>query len=353
MGKIAKTKVGVNGYGTIGRRVADAVLKQPDMELVGVTKATPDYRMDEARGKGIRVFSVGESRQFQEAGYSVEGDIGSMLEECDAVVDCAPKGKGKENMAMYGSYPGLKAIFQGGEKHGLTGFSFNSDCNYVQASGKRFARVVSCNTTALCRVISALDSRFRVKKVRAALVRRSADQSESDSSIINSWAPDASFPSHHSDDVKTVIPGMAITTLAGIAPMTLMHGHMLFVEFYEGSGPSGITAVVEALQSNPRIFLCSFGSGLTSTAKLKDMVSLNGRNGDLYEVCVWKEAIGIDESGEVGLHIAIDQQADVVPENIDAIRAVLGTMQAEDSIAVTNASLGIGQAKKVVYAIGR
>ena len=37
-------KVGVNGYGTIGRRVADAVKKQKDMELVGVTAAHPHYK---------------------------------------------------------------------------------------------------------------------------------------------------------------------------------------------------------------------------------------------------------------------------------------------------------------------
>ncbi|TKX84936.1 glyceraldehyde-3-phosphate dehydrogenase, partial [Halorubrum sp. SS5] len=36
-------RVGVNGYGTIGKRVADAVAAQADMELVGVTKASPDY----------------------------------------------------------------------------------------------------------------------------------------------------------------------------------------------------------------------------------------------------------------------------------------------------------------------
>ena len=30
-------RVGVNGYGTIGKRVADAVAPQPDMRLVGVT----------------------------------------------------------------------------------------------------------------------------------------------------------------------------------------------------------------------------------------------------------------------------------------------------------------------------
>ncbi|MFB6095307.1 MAG: glyceraldehyde-3-phosphate dehydrogenase, partial [Halodesulfurarchaeum sp.] len=31
-------RVGINGYGTIGKRVADAVRVQPDMEVLGVAK---------------------------------------------------------------------------------------------------------------------------------------------------------------------------------------------------------------------------------------------------------------------------------------------------------------------------
>jgi glyceraldehyde-3-phosphate dehydrogenase (NAD(P)) len=34
-------KVAINGYGTIGKRVADAVAAQPDMEIVGVSKTRP------------------------------------------------------------------------------------------------------------------------------------------------------------------------------------------------------------------------------------------------------------------------------------------------------------------------
>lgn len=356
MVQIAKIRVGINGYGTIGRRVADAVLKQPDMELVGVTKATPDYKVEEAQEKGIKVFCLDSngSKEFENAGYPVDGALQDMLQECDAVVDCSPKHKGKENIEIYKNYPQLKAVFQGGEMHDLTGFSFNSDCNYDQAAGKRLVRVVSCNTTALCRVISTLSTNYQIKKVRASIVRRSADQSESEKSVLNAWVPDLNhgFPSHHASDVKTVMPQLRITTLAGEAPMTLMHGHMLLIELDNSNGNNKITSdnVAEALQQNPRIMLCSFQKGLTSTAKLKDLFSLNGRNGNLYEVCVWKEGIGVDGDGEVGMHIAIDQQADVVPENIDAIRAMLGTMTAEESIALTNSALGIGKTvKNVVY----
>ena len=329
------------------------------MELVGVTKATADYRVDEAQGKGIKVFCLNEidRKPFEEAGYAVEGNLRKLLDGCDAVIDCAPKGNGEENLAIYGSYPKLKAIFQGGEKHELTGISFNSDCNYEQtakaaAEGKRFLRVVSCNTTALCRIISTLNTNFQIRKVRACLVRRSADQSESDSSLLNSWQPDTSFPSHHSQDVKTVMRGISITSLAGVAPMTLMHGHMLFIELEKGSKPATVNGVIETLQRNPRILVCSSQKGLTSTAKLKDLFALhsNGRSSDLYEVCVWKEGVSVDADGEVGLHMAVDQQADVVPENIDAVRAMFSTMPAEESIALTNASLSIGKiVKNVVY----
>ncbi len=350
--KITKIRVGVNGFGTIGRRVADAVLKQPDMQLVGVTKATPDYRVDEAVIKGIRVFSVGDSKPFEDAGYHIDGAIHSMLQACDVVIDCAPKGKGKENLALYSNYSGLRAIFQGGEKHSLTGFSFNSDCNYAQASGKRFARVVSCNTTALCRVISTLNLTVQIRKIRAALVRRSADQSESEKSVLNAWVPDLGhgFPSHHAADVNTIMPDIRITTLAGEAPMTLMHGHMLMIEPQNANKLLTQGDVADALEKNPRILLCETSKGLTSTAKFKDMFSLNGRNGNLYEVCVWKESIGIDSDGEIGMHIAIDQQADVVPENIDAVRAMLGTMPMEESSAITNSSLGIGKKPAVQHA---
>ena len=36
-------KGAINGYGTIGKRVADAVDAQDDMEIIGVTKLSYDY----------------------------------------------------------------------------------------------------------------------------------------------------------------------------------------------------------------------------------------------------------------------------------------------------------------------
>ena len=48
-------KVAINGYGTIGKRVADAVDAQDDMEIVGVTKTRPAFGCDLAVRKGYPI----------------------------------------------------------------------------------------------------------------------------------------------------------------------------------------------------------------------------------------------------------------------------------------------------------
>lgn len=53
-----KVKVAVNGYGVIGKRVADAVRRQDDMELVGVSDVVTDYRIKPAAVLGLSVLVV-------------------------------------------------------------------------------------------------------------------------------------------------------------------------------------------------------------------------------------------------------------------------------------------------------
>ena len=40
-----KIRVAVNGYGVIGKRIADAIALQADMELVGITDVVTDWRI--------------------------------------------------------------------------------------------------------------------------------------------------------------------------------------------------------------------------------------------------------------------------------------------------------------------
>ena len=57
-----KVRVGVNGYGVIGKRVADAVVLQDDMELIGVTYNHLDYRIRVAAEKGYPIFCTSAGR---------------------------------------------------------------------------------------------------------------------------------------------------------------------------------------------------------------------------------------------------------------------------------------------------
>jgi len=53
---MASVRVAVNGYGVIGKRVADAVGLQPDMTLVGVADVAADYRVAIAAQRGFHLF---------------------------------------------------------------------------------------------------------------------------------------------------------------------------------------------------------------------------------------------------------------------------------------------------------
>ena len=60
-----KIKVGVVGYGTIGKRVADVVMLQDDMELVGITVNSYNYKIKAANRKGIKIFPTESHRPLE------------------------------------------------------------------------------------------------------------------------------------------------------------------------------------------------------------------------------------------------------------------------------------------------
>jgi glyceraldehyde-3-phosphate dehydrogenase (NAD(P)) len=120
-----RVRVAVNGYGVIGKRVADAVALQEDMSLTGVADIVSDYRIRVAAERGYRVYASPAERrlEMEAAGIPIFGVLDDLLRECDVVVDCAPKKVAATNKARYEA-AGVKAIFQGGEKHELTGYPF-------------------------------------------------------------------------------------------------------------------------------------------------------------------------------------------------------------------------------------
>jgi len=336
-----KIKVGIVGYGTIGKRIADAVMLQDDMELIGVTARSYNYRMISAVAKNIPLYRWPDAEDLNE--LKITGEFKDLLKKVDIIVDCSRKKGGAENKEKYYLPNKKKVIFQGGEKDKVADISFNAQCNYKKAVGKDYIRVVSCNTTGLCRTLNAIKSKYGIDAVHATMIRRGADPWDIRHGPINAIVPVLELPSHHGPDVQTVLPDIPIFTTAISVSSTLMHLHTVTVDCKE---TPNVDEVLKLFEKTTRIRVVDNASMVRSTAEIMEYAKDLGRNrSDMPEIVVWKEAIGV--TGNKLLYMqAIHQESDVVCENIDAIRAAMGFKNPAASIEKTNRSLGIDYCKE-------
>jgi glyceraldehyde-3-phosphate dehydrogenase (NAD(P)) len=338
-----KVKVAINGYGVIGKRVADAIILQDDMELVGVCDIITDWRINMAVQKGYPVFAFNADfkKLMTEAGVPVKGTLSDLIKEVDIIVDCTPKKIAAQNIEKYKA-SNLKFIVQGGEKHETTGHSFSAENNYETALGRDSTRVVSCNTTSIVRTLTALKRAGLLKKARGTLLRRATDPWESHlNGIMNTLVPEKDIPSHQGPDAKTVDPDLDVITMAVKVPETLSHLHYWNVQL---SRKTNKEEIIKAFQSSTRILLINYDEGLSANNAIKEWMLAKSRPyGDMYEVALWKDMLKVIDD-ELFYAYVVDNQAIVIPETIDAIRALTGIEEkAEISIKKTNDSLDIIQ----------
>jgi glyceraldehyde-3-phosphate dehydrogenase (NAD(P)) len=139
--------------------------------------------------------------------------------------------------------------------------------------------------------------------------------------------------------VNTIFPDLAIDTLGMKVPATLTHTHSVNVEL---AGDATTDEVRELLAGESRLFVLPGRLGIDGSGKLKEFALDAGRpRGDVWENAIWGESITV-EGDDLYLFQAIHQESDVVPENVDAIRAVLGEADTRESIERTNDALGVG-----------
>jgi len=334
-------KVGVVGYGTIGKRVADAVAMQKDMKLMGVTAHSYSFNTEVAKQKGYKIFTADGDGDLKVNGIIPDGDINNLLEDVDVIVDATPRDVGRNNIEKLYRPKKIKAIIQGGEKHKTTGVSFVAQCNYNEALNKDYVRIVSCNTTGLCRTLDAINKAYGITSVHATMIRRGADPWDIYHGPINAIVPVLEMPSHHGPDVQTVLHNVEIFTTALSVPSTLMHLHTLTVDIKK---KANVGEVVELFKNSTRIRVVRNAEHLRSTAEIMEFARDIGRlRGDMPEICVWQEAIGVISNAHNKLLYmqAVHQESDVVPENVDCIRAMMGFKDANKSIEMTNKCFGI------------
>lgn len=350
MNASSRTRVAVNGYGVIGKRVAAAVAAQDDMELAGIADITADWRLRMAARMGFPLYAAAQERvaPMRDSGLDLAGTLDDLLGDVDIIIDCTPKKVAAKNVETYREQ-GVKFILQGGEKHAVTGHSFVAEANYESAIGRDCTRVVSCNTTSAVRTLTVLKRAGLLRRARGTLLRRATDPWESHlGGIMNTLVPEPEIPSHQGPDAQGVDPDLDVITMAVKVPETLAHLHYWTVQLTREASKD---EVLDAFRLSSRIALVEIGDGLSAINAVKEMMADLGRPHDnLYEVALWADMLKV-ERDELFYAYMVDNQAIVIPETIDAIRALTG--QERDvarSIAATDRSLGIGA---IAAALGR
>ena len=326
-------EVGVNGYGTIGKRVADAIAEMPDMSLVGISKATPDHTADAALRRGYDVYVPdGRDVDFDAKGMGSAGSVGDMIDESDVVVDTTPAGMGAEYRPVYEEHD-TPAIFQGGESAEVAEQSFTARANYSEAVGEDYVRIVSCNTTGLNRLFAPILEEYGIERTLVTLVRCRGEHA-----VIS--ADPVKPPSHHGPDALEVIPELGEVQTMGMKVPTVRH-HFPTVNIELESTPSA-TEVTETLAEESRIHLIDGDLEMNSGWDLQEFALDRGRDRmNLYENQVFEDSITV-EGDQLYLFQSIHRESDVIPENIDAIRAIAGSTDREKSMNRTDEVLGIG-----------
>ncbi|MBI3413583.1 MAG: type II glyceraldehyde-3-phosphate dehydrogenase [Candidatus Aenigmarchaeota archaeon] len=335
----------VNGYGTIGKRVADALGRHPEIKLVGVSKFTPDADARIASSKGIRIFVPKENHDaFVKFGIQPAGDTEEMIDVSEIIIDASPDKKGIKNKEEIYVPKGKRAIFQGGEKENVAEVSFNARSNFNAAKNKNYVRVVSCNTTGLCRIIKPmLENRDDLERISVSLIRRGSDPNDSKGSALNSVEWESN--SHHAHDVQTVLGSLPITTTAFKAPQTLMHVHSISMRFKDAAPSKQDVENIYAKES--RVALLRTAS---STADIIEKArDLGFSRNDIFLVNLHSNTI-VSDKNELSMAITVPQESIVTPEDVDAAVSMSGLMNQENSMELTNKIMGLGNIKSKLEA---
>ena len=314
---MAKVKVGVAGYGTIGTRLADGVVLQEDMELVGIVGHSPslairalaENNMIGVNGVEYKLYLVDMELKpkFDALGIPVEGSFEELCAKVDVMLDASPGGTGAANKAVY--------------------------------------ERTSCNTTGLIRAVDCLDRKFGIEKVAITIIRRVADPGDYHRGLTNALQMEKA-PSHQAVDLMTIMPHIEATGILVHTPVT--HGHIITVLATAKDGRK-ITReeAIQAFRSHPRIRTVTIEEGFKGNASFfKYARDLGNRRADLYEIGLWEDSV-VESGNDIMFAIHIPQESVTIPETIDGVRAVMQMQQTSaEATEATNRNLNIGRFKR-------
>ena len=230
-------KVFVNGYGSIGSRISKFINDDPEIELVGVGKHSPDEKVNSIISNGISVY-VPNSKLEKFNDYKISGSIESVLDDCDLVIDAAPGGQGYNNKKNLYEPKNIMSIYQGGEsvsgEKSVSNLLFNSRVNYDSAFNTTHVMQGSCNVTGMGRILEPLRNSYgsNISRFDVTLIRRWADIEQEDKELIDTI--EMTQRPHHGEDVKSYFGKDSPLFVRAIkVPTRQMHLHIMDIRFTE------------------------------------------------------------------------------------------------------------------------
>ena len=327
-------KVFVNGYGSIGSRITNFIKDDPEIEILGVGKHSPDAKVQEAISSGFNVY-VPKSKESDFKKFSISGNIETILDDCDLVIDAAPGGYGFKNKIDLYEPKNLMAIYQGGEsitgENAVSDLLFNSRVNYSDAFEKRHVMQGSCNVTGMGRILEPLRTKYgpKIKRFDVTLIRRSADIEQTDKLVTDTI--ELTQSPHHSEDVKSYFGKDSPLFVRAIkVPTRQMHLHIMDVRF-DGKAPSS-DEIHDLFKSEFGVAVLWTAKGTKDVRDFANTMNFSFKDTNMIHIHA-NMTVSIDDT--IQIMYSDDQTGIVIPENHMLMQAMLFKKSFDDSLVHT------------------
>jgi len=338
-------KIFVNGYGSIGRRITSFLQDDPEIEVIGVGKYSPDEKVNNAISSGLKVY-VPERKLNDFTNFQISGSIESALDNCDLVVDASPGGNGYNNKKNLYEPKELRAIYQGGEtvygENAVSDLLFNSRANYDKAFGKQHVMQGSCNVTGMGRILQPLKENYAGDLVRfdVTLIRRWADIEQIDTELKDTI--EMTDHPHHADDVKAYMGKDTPLFLRAIkVPTRQMHLHIIDIRFKDTAPePSQIHSI---FKDEPGVAILWTAKGTKNVRDFANSMEYHFKDTNMIHIHA-NMTTSINDT--VQMMYSDDQTGIVIPENHMLMQAMLFEKPYEKAVEHTESIFHMKEKKQ-------
>lgn len=314
-------RVCVVGYDLIGKRIADAVACQQDMELVHVVEDDPQrHPFIAARGFPL-------SRHFPDP------CVGTRT--IDIAVLCRNDGCLPEIPVVLASHLRREE-----------GMLFSPTTAPERVLGQMCVRIPSPDVIAVGRLVKAISGLAGIERLFANTITRVGHATAVCSGSADAFEPladDDIMNRQWSDSLAGWVLCHEMRRIR--VPYTHSHLHVIKLDVDRLVEHS---AVLDAIVHAPRLLLVSAADGFETTADLQEFFRDGSRlRFDRPEVVVWKESVTL-RGRQLYLMMDVCQEATSIPETVDAIRLrQSASADGDDSVRQTDTALGIGDLWRV------